>query len=255
MSVAIGMPHPLAPSPEALKARKIAAGTSIPPSAAIAGNATAAAIAKLPDDELALDLHPDDEEEQRHQQVVHDVGEVLFEPVRADVDADRRSTRTTRSCPATASSPRRGRRPWQRRGGCRQRPRCAGTAPAVARRERARRSLCRNDGVALRMGGDGTVLLGGSTMRRRPGFPAHHSHDRHPNGRLLRHHRTDDAAPSAGSVTEPSSPPSVVPLARAGPVRDGASATRFDRHDEGETARTQADAGLGGSRDRPGRRR
>jgi hypothetical protein len=37
MSVAIGIPQPGAPGPVALKARKMPAGTSMPPSAAIAG--------------------------------------------------------------------------------------------------------------------------------------------------------------------------------------------------------------------------
>ena len=41
MSVAIGIPHPLTPSPPALNATKISAGTIMPPSAAIAGSATA----------------------------------------------------------------------------------------------------------------------------------------------------------------------------------------------------------------------
>jgi hypothetical protein len=37
MSVAIGIPHPRAPSPPALKSRYMAAGTIIPPSAAETG--------------------------------------------------------------------------------------------------------------------------------------------------------------------------------------------------------------------------
>ena len=91
MSVAIGIPHPSRPSPPALNAKKIAAGTIIPPSAAIAGSATALRIAQLTDDELALDLHPDDEEEQPHQQVVDEVREILLEHVAADLDAHRPS--------------------------------------------------------------------------------------------------------------------------------------------------------------------
>ena len=55
------------------------AGTTIPPSAAIAGRATGAASRSSPRDQLALDLHPDDEEEQAHQQVVDQVQKVLDE--------------------------------------------------------------------------------------------------------------------------------------------------------------------------------
>ena len=45
----------------------------MPPSAAIGRERHGPPIAELADDELALDLHPDDEEEHRHQQVVDDV--------------------------------------------------------------------------------------------------------------------------------------------------------------------------------------
>ncbi len=48
MSVAIGMPHPSAPTPPALKATKINAGTIMPPSAAIAGSAAARGLASSP---------------------------------------------------------------------------------------------------------------------------------------------------------------------------------------------------------------
>ena len=51
----------------------------MPPSAAMAGSATRAPVAQLADHELALDLHADDEEEERHQQVVDHVAEVLVE--------------------------------------------------------------------------------------------------------------------------------------------------------------------------------
>ena len=57
-------------------ARKISAGSATPPSAAIAGSAAARAVAQLADDELALDLQPDDEEEDRHQPVVDPVAQV-----------------------------------------------------------------------------------------------------------------------------------------------------------------------------------
>ena len=45
-------------------------------------------VTQLADDQLALDLHPDDEEEQAHQQVVDQVQQVLVELVVADLDAD-----------------------------------------------------------------------------------------------------------------------------------------------------------------------
>ena len=44
-------------------------------------------VTELSDDQLTLDLHPDDEEEQRHEQVVDDVAQVLVELVVADDEA------------------------------------------------------------------------------------------------------------------------------------------------------------------------
>ena len=48
MSVAIGIPQPVEPAPPALKAAYSAAGTAIPPTAAIAGKAAAAGLRKWP---------------------------------------------------------------------------------------------------------------------------------------------------------------------------------------------------------------
>ena len=48
MSVAMGMPHPGAPGPPALKARNRAAGTTIPPTAATAGSAACGKVRSSP---------------------------------------------------------------------------------------------------------------------------------------------------------------------------------------------------------------
>ena len=76
MSVAIGMPQPAAPGVPRLKARKIAAGTTMPPDRGDRGSAARRQVRSSPDDELALDLHAHDEEEDRHQPVVDDLVQV-----------------------------------------------------------------------------------------------------------------------------------------------------------------------------------
>ena len=48
MSVAIGMPHPSEASPDELKTKKITAGTTIPPTAAIIGNKASRNFFKCP---------------------------------------------------------------------------------------------------------------------------------------------------------------------------------------------------------------
>ncbi len=48
MSVAIGMPHPAAPGPPRLNPRKIAAGTTMPPAAAIAGRSAWGSVLSSP---------------------------------------------------------------------------------------------------------------------------------------------------------------------------------------------------------------
>ena len=82
MSVAIGIPHPSAPSPPALNASVDDGRDDHAAERGHRRQGDGTAVAQLADDELALDLHPDDEEEQRHQQVVDDVAEVLLEHVR-----------------------------------------------------------------------------------------------------------------------------------------------------------------------------
>ena len=49
----------------------------MPPTAAITGSAAVRAVAELALDELALDLQPDHEEEDRHEPVVDPVPEVV----------------------------------------------------------------------------------------------------------------------------------------------------------------------------------
>ena len=77
MSVAAGIAQPrraVAAGDERDEDQRPAATT--PPTAASAGSAAARAVAQLAVDELALDLEPDDEEEQRHQPVVDPVVQV-----------------------------------------------------------------------------------------------------------------------------------------------------------------------------------
>ena len=137
MSVAIGMPQPLRSVAAGVEREEDRGGHDHPAERGHRRQRDGAPVAQLAGDELALDLHPDDEEEHRHQQVVDDVAEVLVEHVRPDLEPDVRWTTTPRSRPSTASSPTRARRPWRRRGRCRRRPRCARTGRTVAPRARA----------------------------------------------------------------------------------------------------------------------
>ena len=77
MSVAIGIAQPSSPSPPTLMATNRSAGTTMPPTAATAGSAARLAVAQLAGDQLALDLEPDDEEEDGHQRVVDPVHQRL----------------------------------------------------------------------------------------------------------------------------------------------------------------------------------
>ncbi len=71
MSVAVGIAHPRHVSGLCqLMAKKISAGASIPPSAAMQGNARRGPAVEFPDEDFALDLEPDQQEEQRHQPVI-----------------------------------------------------------------------------------------------------------------------------------------------------------------------------------------
>ena len=88
VSVDIATPHPWAELSPALKARKIAIGTIIPPRVGQHRQRQAAALAELADVELAPHLEPDDEEEERHQAVVDPVAEVLGDARGADLDRE-----------------------------------------------------------------------------------------------------------------------------------------------------------------------
>ena len=82
------MPQPSAPAPPALNADVDQRRDDHAAERGERRQRDCTPVAELADDELALDLHPDDEEEQRHQQVVDDVREVLVEDVRPDLDVD-----------------------------------------------------------------------------------------------------------------------------------------------------------------------
>ena len=88
----------------------------MPPRAATAGSATFAVSDSSPDDDFALDLEPDQQEEDRHQQVVDPDQQRLVEHDRADLQADgqlqhglvrrreRRFAAIIASAPATTST-------------------------------------------------------------------------------------------------------------------------------------------------------
>ena len=113
--------HRNCPAARARSARRsprgrAAPGTTMPPSAAITGRLACARIAQLAVHELALDLQPDDEEEHRHQAVVHPVPKVERQSERRPTDREvvgperrcttrrRRSPTRTRRTVATSST-------------------------------------------------------------------------------------------------------------------------------------------------------
>ena len=71
MSVAIGMPHPSAPGPPALNADVDERRHGHPTDRGDGGECGLARVAELALHELAFDLEADDEEEHRHEPVVH----------------------------------------------------------------------------------------------------------------------------------------------------------------------------------------
>ena len=70
MSVAIGIPQPAMEPRPRFSAAKMHAGTNMPPTAAASGSAARRSSLSSPAVDLATDLEPDDEEEDRHQPVV-----------------------------------------------------------------------------------------------------------------------------------------------------------------------------------------
>ena len=76
VSVDIAAPQPWAPAPPALKARKIATGSAMPPIAASTGIGEPVALAQVADVQLALGLQPHDQEEEGHQALVDPVAQV-----------------------------------------------------------------------------------------------------------------------------------------------------------------------------------
>jgi hypothetical protein len=84
------MPQPRAASPSVpTTAKNSAVGRTSPPSAASAGG-DRAAVAVLADGQLARDLQSDEQEEQRHQQVVHPVPQRLRQSRVAELEGQRR---------------------------------------------------------------------------------------------------------------------------------------------------------------------
>ena len=88
ISVAMGIPQPLAPSPLALNPVKVAVGTIMPTRAASAGRDTLRREESSLPDQLPLDLHAHGEEEDRNQPVVHPFPQVLLDGEETQVDDD-----------------------------------------------------------------------------------------------------------------------------------------------------------------------
>ena len=82
MSVAIGIPHPSSTLAAGVEGHVDQRRDDHPAERGQRWQGDRTTVAQLAYDELALDLHPDDEEEDRHQHVVHDMREILFEDVR-----------------------------------------------------------------------------------------------------------------------------------------------------------------------------
>ena len=89
MSVAIGIAHPCAPGPRALKAAYRRAGTAAPPAGGRDRQDGRALPGKLPREEFAFDLEPHEEKEDRHEPVVDGVEEGRVEGQHSDVELHR----------------------------------------------------------------------------------------------------------------------------------------------------------------------
>ena len=88
MSVAIGIAHPEEAVATGVDGEEHRGGHDHPADRSDGGEGGAPRLAQLAVDELALDLQPDDEEEDRHQALVDPPAEVEGELVAADIDAE-----------------------------------------------------------------------------------------------------------------------------------------------------------------------
>ena len=86
MSVAIGMPHPSASFAARVEGHENEGRYQHSAERSHRRECGGSRIAQLTDDDLTLDLHADDEEEQAHQQVVDEMAEGLLEHVGPDRD-------------------------------------------------------------------------------------------------------------------------------------------------------------------------
>ncbi len=131
MSVAIGTPQPRAAVPPPASARKIKAGSTAPPNRRRDGEGGPAERGKLADQDLALDLEADDQEEDGHQAIVDPVEERLRQVQATEIDGE-------------LGPPQVGVCRRQRRVRPQQRERCSGDEEHAARgacsRELAKRS-------------------------------------------------------------------------------------------------------------------
>ena len=123
MSVAIGMPQPATPSRPRVEGQVDQRGNHRPAQGGGDGQRRAAHGGQLAHEHLALDLQPDDQEEDRHEPVVDPMRQVLGQREVADADSQFRMPQRRVALRPRASWPRRGPRPWRRSG--RYRPRIA----------------------------------------------------------------------------------------------------------------------------------
>ena len=131
MSVAMGMPHPGSARPARVEGGEDRGRHDHPPGCGDRGQERLAQRAELALDELTLDLHPDDEEEERHQAVVHE-REQREADDRAGEPQRHRGSRTRRGSSPARRSPTRAPRRRTRAGAGRSPPR-VGRTPATAR--------------------------------------------------------------------------------------------------------------------------
>jgi hypothetical protein len=90
MSVAIGIAHPISPGVPRFRAKKMVRRKEHAPRGGDGRQERLAKLAELALDELTLDLHPDDEEEDGHQPVVDHLTQAGLEPQAPEAQLDRR---------------------------------------------------------------------------------------------------------------------------------------------------------------------
>ena len=129
MSVAIGMPHPCPPTPPPATASVEHRGQHHAADCGEHWQRRDAPVGELAMHDLALDLEADHEEEQRHQPVVDEVPEILFDLEHPEAEVHLAVPERLVAVAATGSSPTPTRRRRRQRARSRRTPRCARSGP------------------------------------------------------------------------------------------------------------------------------